>query len=325
MANRNRLVILAAAAAALGCAQQGKVAGPIAGYVFDGVAHGVRPVLGIPGASIFGDALPLGYDVASATVSPGADSAVVTAADGSLHLVRLSAGQASEVTLNGATVKPDRVVFSPSGTAVALVGAGRAQIFSGLPDAPTLAKTLDFGGAASAQVSTQAAQRRPNTVAGAMALSDDGALLLAADGGSVRLLGAGAAHSFDTAGRDTVVAFAAGNHDAVLATRYSATVIRGIDSTMNQQSLTPAAPLDNAGGVAFSADGKSLFLAGGSGVKVFDLATGTPAAVSCNCMPTRLERMGSVYRLNDAGSGPLWLLDLAGTPRIVFVPAGVSE
>ena len=31
--------------------------------------------------------------------------------------------------------------------------------------------------------------------------------------------------------------------------------------------------------------------------------------------------MGSVFRLNDLGSGPLWLLDAVTEPRVVFVPA----
>lgn len=327
MAKCNRLVAMFAAAAALAYAQQGKVAGPIAGYVFDGAARAVRPVLGIPGASILGDAVQVGYDAAAVTIAPRADSAVVTAADGSVHLVRLAAGQATEIPLNGAPPKLDRVVFSASGAAVALVAAGRAQVFGGLPDAAALVTTMDFGSAVAAQQTVQAVKRGAPAAYGSMALSDDGALLLVATGATVRLVGAGtAANSFDTAGRDTVVAFAPGTHDAVLATRYGADVIRGVDNLRDRQALAPAAPLDSAAGVAFSQDGKSLFLAGGQGVTVFDLASGASTTVACNCAATRLERMGGVYRLNAFGAGPLWLLDpAAGAPRIVFVPAAGVE
>ena len=322
MSKCNRFLLALAAAAALACAQQGKVAGPIAGYVFDGAAHAVRPVLGIPGASILGDAVPLGYDVASVTVAPRADSAVVVAADRSLHLVRLAAGQASEMPLNGATVQPDRVVYSPSGTAVALIAAGRAQVFGSLPDAAALVTTMDLGGAVAAQQTVQAARRGAPAAYGSLALSDDGTLLLVATKTSVHLVGAGTlGNAFETAGRDTVVAFAPGTHDAVLANRYGANVIRGVDTLRNQQPLVLTSPLGSAAGVAFSADAKSLFLASGNGVTVFDLASGASTAVACNCTATRLDRMGTVYRLNDTGSGPLWLLDPAGTPRIVFVPA----
>jgi hypothetical protein len=185
---------------------------------------------------------------------------------------------------------------------------------------------MDFGAGASAQASAQAVTR-PATVLGSMALSDDGLLLLFVANGTVHLAGAGGAHSFDMAGRETVVAFAPSGHDAVLATRFNANVIRSIDNIATQQPLAPAAPLDNIAGAAFSTDGKTLLLAGGQGIIAFDLSTGTPTAIVSNSTPTRLERMGGVYRLNDLGSGPLWVLDPApGHQRIVFVPAaGGSE
>jgi hypothetical protein len=31
--------------------------------------------------------------------------------------------------------------------------------------------------------------------------------------------------------------------------------------------------------------------------------------------------MGSFFRLNEVGSGPLWLLDPAGEAKLVFIPA----
>jgi hypothetical protein len=31
--------------------------------------------------------------------------------------------------------------------------------------------------------------------------------------------------------------------------------------------------------------------------------------------------MGSVYRLNELGADPLWLLDISADPKVVFVPA----
>ncbi|HKE26071.1 MAG TPA: hypothetical protein VKB88_27130 [Bryobacteraceae bacterium] len=326
MARRIGLVLTVAALAAWGNAQPGQVGGPVIGYVFDGSAHAVRPVLGIPGAALFGSSVTLGYDVASASISPAGDSAVVMAADGSLHLIGLSGGAAAEISLNGAMRKPDRVVFSPSGTALALITNGRVQILSGLPATATLAATMDLGTAASTQASAQGG-KRPATVFGSMALSDDGALLLFVANGTVHLAGAGGPHSFDTAGRETVVAFAPAGHDAVLATKTGVNLLRSIDSTATPEPLAPAAPLDNIAGAAFSTDGKTLFLAGGQGITAFDLSTGAPTAIVSDTIPTVLERMGGVYRLNDLGSGPLWVLDPApGHQRVVFVPAaGGSE
>jgi hypothetical protein len=282
----------------------------------------VRPVLGIPGASFFGNSLALGYDVASASISPAGDVAAIVAADGSVHLVGLSGTGAAEVPLNGAVARPARVVFSPSGSAMALIAGSHAQVFGGLPGAANLVNTLDLSAAVAAPPAAQAPTRRPAAVFGSMALSDDGTLLLIAANGTVHLAGAGGPHSFDMGGRETVVAFAPAGHDAVFATKYGATVIRSIDNTATQQPLAPAAPLDNIMGTAFAADGRTLFLAGGQQITAFDLSTGTPTSIACNSNPTRLERMGGVYRLNDFGSGPLWVLDPApGHQRVVFVPA----
>jgi hypothetical protein len=75
-------------------------------------------------------------------------------------------------------------------------------------------------------------------------------------------------------------------------------------------------------GLAFSVDGKSLFLSTANGVTVVDIASGNRTALSCDCVPTSMERMGNVYRLSQFGSAPLWLLDPSSSPmRIVFVPA----
>jgi len=329
MAKRYVSVAILAALAAVGQAQQGQVTGPVLGYVFDGAARAVRPVLGIAGASIFGGPMALGYDVTSATVAPGGDSAVALAADGSLHLLRLSGGQATEMSLNGASVKPSRVVFSPSGTAVALVAAGRAQVFAGLPAAATLAGTMDLGGAAGAsQPQAQSARRVAGAGSASMALSDDGAWLLAVENGSLELIGAGGSHAIANAGRGALAAFAPGGHDAVLLdSQQTLTVVRSVDTTAASQVLAANAGVTGAVGLGFSADGKSLFVAGSGQAMVFDVASGLQTPVSCNCSATGLARMGSVYRLNEPGSGPVWLLDpAAGNPRIVFVPAlGGSE
>jgi hypothetical protein len=44
--------------------------------------------------------------------------------------------------------------------------------------------------------------------------------------------------------------------------------------------------------------------------------------MACDCAPSALIPMGSVFRLNELGSEPLWLLDSASSERgLVFVPA----
>jgi hypothetical protein len=43
--------------------------------------------------------------------------------------------------------------------------------------------------------------------------------------------------------------------------------------------------------------------------------------IACDCRPSSLVRMGTAFRLNDFGTGPLWLLEDSANPRILFVPA----
>jgi DNA-binding beta-propeller fold protein YncE len=321
MAFRNwSLVSLLCLAAPLVHAQQGRVDGPVAGYVFDGAAHGLRPVLGIPGASVLGDPINLGIDLASATVSPRLDSVIAVAADGSFHFFTLNAGAASEAIVNGIAASPERVVFSPSGTAAALYAGRRIQVVTGLPAAPASGSTFDL-----TPLLTLPDRRGHSALTGSFAVSDDGALVLAALGAGVQLFGTGSVRQIVTA-RNAVVAFAPGSHDAAVA-GIGVTLVKDVGNAAAQQVVAPDDATQTAVGVAFSADGGKLYLATATaqGVSAFDLSAGTRSLIPCDCTPAGIAGMGNLYRLNEVGSAPLWLLDTTSSgPRIVFVPVKVS-
>src|ERR1017187_3333164 len=127
-------------------AQQGRLSGPVAGFVFDNSGRVLRPIQGLPGAALLGDPLSFGLDVAAAYIAPHQDSAIVVGADQSLHLFLLNGGAPTEVSLGGIAGTPERVVFSPSGAAVALISAGSARVLTGLPNAPMLAGSVKVEG-----------------------------------------------------------------------------------------------------------------------------------------------------------------------------------
>ncbi|HEY2019042.1 MAG TPA: hypothetical protein VGH38_36300 [Bryobacteraceae bacterium] len=290
--------------------QQGNVGGPTSGFVFDSAAHALRPILGIPGASSLGDPVGFTFDVASVAVAPNQDSAFVTAAEGGMHLFRLSSGTWSERSVDGLGGSPDRVWFSPSGSAAALYAAGKAQIVTGLPDSPVLARTQDLGGTPAA-----------------LAISDDGAYLLLNVNASIRLLGSGGdTRNLADASVGALVAFAAKGHDGAVSDPLGAGLVLYRDLAGSAQQSVVAAPDDSTAspaGLAFSGDGRKLFLASSTArsVSMFDLQTGDRAAIACNCVPAGLVSMGSLFRLNELGTAPLWLFDAgAAEPRIVFVP-----
>lgn len=300
--------------------QQRQVSGPVAGYVFGGAA--LRPIAGVPGGATLGEALDLGLAASDAAISPRLDSAIVTASDGSLRLFRLGGHSATEVSWNGVSRGPARVVYSPSGMAAAIYASGRVQIVSGLPNSPLLAFAAELG-----SYPVRPARQSANVAPQAMAVSDDAAWLLVVSEGRVRLLGASGASSVLLEGtRGVSVAFAPGSHAAAVLNGASASLHRFLDvsAAPSQMQRLPAPGLAEPVGLAFSADGKFLLAAArtAKSVTIFDLAGGGATTLECNCAPTGVARLGNMFRLTDAGSGPVWLVDAGTSPaRIVFVPA----
>ncbi len=62
------IAILFGLASPLLLAQQGSIAGPVSGYVFDRTAHVLRPVMGIAGAAVLGDGVNFGMPLAAVYV-----------------------------------------------------------------------------------------------------------------------------------------------------------------------------------------------------------------------------------------------------------------
>ena len=304
-------------------AQQGNLTGPVAGFVFDGAGRTVRPIQGVPGASLLGDGFGFGIDVSSVSISPRQDSAFVIAADQSLHFFLLKNGTPSEVSLGGVTGAPERILFSPSGTAAALMGDTSSRILTGLPNAPTLSGSVRIP-AFWGQVSTGIhSAKLPANVA----LSDDGTYMLATVQGQARLLSVqGQNRSLMAAQTGALVAFAPGNHDAAVMDSFTGlTLIRDAAGNGTTQLLSvPDDGLAGPAGLAFSSDRKTVYVASSTAKSVvaFNLAAASRTAIGCACTPTTLMPMGNLFRLNEFSGEPLWLLDgTAATPRTVFVPA----
>jgi hypothetical protein len=317
------LVVLAVAASSLGA--QSAVGGPVSGFVFDRSAHALRPILGIPGAALLGDGLDAGAELTAAYVAPGQNWALAVTAGGPAFLL-LAHGAVSPISVGGVTASPERVAFSPAGTAVALYAAGRIQVVQGLPDAARVTGALATG--VTARLSPVDAAQRSRRGLGSFAVSDDGAYVLYAEGDSIRLWGvAGEDFTVMPAGANARVAFAPGGHDAAAVDPAAGVVLLGdVAGAGSRRSLAAGGGMAPAG-VAFSNDGRKLFLADAAArnVTAFDLAAGAQTVVSCDCVPAGLFPMNGLFRLNDAGAAPLWLLDArSGDPRIVFVP-GRSE
>jgi hypothetical protein len=318
MSIRKNWIVAAAGAAGL-FAQQGSIGGPVAGYVFDPKMQSLRVIRGIPGASLIGDGLELGAVATSAWVAPKQDAALVVTADGAVRLFRLDGGKATPSQMDGLTV-PERAVFSPSGTAMALVASGSVRVIKGLPDAPVAVGTVQLPGArrAPASAALAAGKKLMPPASGALALSDDGAYLLYSSGTSIDLLGAdGNTRKLSEAASGAFVAFAPGGHDAAVVDGESVALFQDVAGASTVRRLPG---IGGGKDVGFSADGRKLFVAASTVMSV-DVASGERTEIACDCHPTGLARMGNAFRLNDLGTEPLWLLDATAEPRVVFVPA----
>jgi hypothetical protein len=116
-----------------------------------------------------------------------------------------------------------------------------------------------------------------------------------------------------------VPVFSPGGHDAAVIDARTLALFSDVSGTATVRRLPGIVGVRSAG---FSADGKRLFAAGfGAAVTSLDVASGDRVEIGCDCRPSGLVRMGTAFRLNDFGTGPLWLLEDSANPRILFVPA----
>lgn len=308
------LVSYAIFASAL-AAQTGSVAGPVSGYAFDSRSQSLRAIRGIPGAALIGDPVTFDNSVSAAWVSPGLDAALVVYSDQTAHLFRLDNGKATERTVEG-LVAPERAVFSPSGTAMALVTPGSVRIYRGLPDTPQVAGTVELPADRVAAVMPGGKKRRPG--GGPVAVSDDSQWLLYGNGDEVDLISvSGNSRKLTDAAANALPVFAPGGHDAAVL---DANAVVFIQDVAGAATIRKSAGIRAVKDAAFSADGKRLFAAAGM-VTAIDVASGEQAQINCDCRVSSLSRMGSAFRLNELGNGPLWVLDASSDPRVVFVPA----
>lgn len=306
--------------------QQGSIAGPTAGFVFDGSSHVLRGIRGIPGAALIGDPVDFGVQPAWVSVSPALDSAVVADTTGVIHLFGLTGGKPVERSVDG-LAHSQNAVYSPSGTAAALYGAGSVQMLKGLPDSPVIGGTLSLGQDLSSQFAAASLGKTRRSTGEPLAVSDDGSYVLLVSGGSLRVLGtAGDNRRLMDVTAGALAAFAPGGHDVgVVDVAAGLSLLHDIAGSAVQQVLAgPDAHIGLPVAIAFSPDAKRIFVASAAARNVasFDAATGAFTTLACDCTPAGLVLMGSAFRLNELGSGPIWLLDARTTePHLVFVPA----
>lgn len=287
------------------------IGGPVMGHVMEPSAQAVRPILGVPGAALFGGRVPLEIDARASVLSAHRGFLVAAAPGGGLSVVDLRGEAPAARAIEGALAGAERLALSPGGGTAAVMAGGILQIITGLPDEPSPAGTVAAANA------------------GAFAVSDDGTVLFEAGGTLFAAAPDGDPRPTPFAGQASLIAFIESTRDALVAGSgdNEVALVRGVLGEPSYRRLAGAGEgIDQPVGLAFSG-GKALVASAGSGsVTAIDVETGAAATTSCGCSVAALERMrgAALFRVSDPGAGPLWLFD-AAEARFLFVPAAAEE
>ncbi len=291
---------------------------PVLGYVASPSQANIRSMLGAPGAVVVGDPIALPDGVTLATVVPGQAFAIVERNQTpQLSMASLSIASAGDLLpIIGTFAHADRIVFSPSGTVAAIYSAAlaQAQVITGLPLSPQMARQVDLSTLGSVPLTS-------------LAVSDDGQSLLigVSDGtsGAVWLFPAqGAARQQLSAGVPSAARFFAGRQDAVVADSgwQQVALLSSVGDQVSSRVLGGSAqgfiaPAD----VEISADQKRVWVADVNSLLAIDLGSGAVSAQSCPFTPSSFLRLTgrSVYLVSsqDGSATGMWAPDSA-VPRV---------
>ena len=303
------------------------IRGPVLGYTFDRRTKALSPIFGVPGASYVGEPLDLGFQLATAEISPFQNYVLgVEVTSEAVWLIDVRGDFAVARPLSGVAAGVDRIVLSPNGDAAGLYDrqVRQVQILIGLPDRLSLQKKIDLS-------------TLPGVLT-ALAISDDGGTLLAAvsagDTGSVFALGPQQQPRLITAvGRVLAMTFLNHAPDALIADydRNEIALIQEVNGAARWILLASESDgIVRPIAVAASADDRRTFAASAAEQVVAAIPTegGVATSMTCHCTPTGLYRLNgdSIFRMTEASDAPLFLLDAGqGDLRIVFVPPNESS
>jgi hypothetical protein len=315
-------VLQAAISFALAGAAWAQVQGPVMGYLPDGGALRVMP--GIPGAGWVGGAITPSGAFSRIEVSPDQTQALAVAADtGAVMLYNISSG--ASVAVQGVASAPDRIIFSPSGTAAGLWNSSTRhfQLLSSVSATPAI-RDLDFSFTLSDPTSA--------------AVSDDGQWMVGAWPFSLYAVGpSGYVIVLPVSGAAEAVCFFHGRDDVAAITANQVTLITDIAGAVTPNVIwskpddpppadpATAPPLQVAAGLATSFDNRYLSVAGNLGaLSTFDLTAVTSVGLNCACAPASLYGMGgALFRLTSLTDGVVKVFD-ASTNEVWFVPLAPS-
>jgi|GEM_PF-3705269 len=282
-----------------------KASAPVLGYFVDRESGRLQWLMGLAGGGFLGEAIPSSPTVLSIGVSPTQDY-MVGVLPNSLRIARVAFdGEFSPaLQIPGAMVETDRIAFSPSGRTLLISSSitHHAQIYTGMPDSPVMVSEQDWSWL-------------QGRVTG-LAISDDGETVLVAGVGDTTSLysvrkGASPILAYQGQTLPSAV-FLPDSHDVLLAFQSENRIIWLTESTGPVPLADDRSGVSAPVAVASSADSKLAFVANSDGtVLAIPLAGGPAISISCDCQPSRLQRMRGrdVFLLTPSIGSSLTLLE----------------
>jgi hypothetical protein len=304
--------------------QSSAVNGPILGFIPDERVTGIRPIIGIPGASTLADGLQLEMAVRGVVISPKQDYAIAARSeDGQAIVIDLRSEAPRISAITGVQAGPDIISISPSGSVAAVYGneTKTLQLIGHLPEAPQVVHEFNASHLAGRGTS--------------LAVSDDASVALVRfvddDSVSLWVLDSAGASWPVAVDQPSAFAFFPNTTDVIVADNATQSVflVLTIRGAAARVPLTSAADGMKAFlAVSASEDGRRVFAADADGnIGVVDIQTRQSVLLSCQCRPTGLYRLRgrSVFRLNEVSRQPAMVLDASSDePRILVIPPSVS-
>ena len=283
-----------------------QIQAPTLGYVLDPAISAIRPILGIPGASILGKPIDLGLPIDYVAFSADPNSMLALSEHHPILLVRDSLGRLSHTPLTATSYKTDRIVLSPTGSAAALIDtAGSAtQVIAGLPENPYVSRVAELP-----------------SVYGSLtflAVSDNAAFMLTAfsDSNAVFLLTSDSVRPIGAFGQVTAMTFLHERPDALIADGLYNEVylVRDVPGLAGKALLAESiSGISGPVGIAASGDNRRFYVANAESAEIVILdPTNPPERVTCHCQPTGLHplRTDGVFRLTTTPADePFWVFD----------------
>jgi len=318
MTIRSLIPIVCAGSMAICADNNAVLLGPATGFLFDGRARAIRPMLGMPGSAYLGP--PVVSNLESSSVSPDGSAALAIQA-GKLTLYTGLASASPSAVYLPASIAADYFAWAPGATAAALYSSksAQAQIVSNLLETPSAGAPIDLSGLAD-RIDAMAFDGQQIVLAVASEGSS-GIYTVTGQSGPQRIAFAGYPCAVVLAGADLYFADRQTQQIWQIQNyaRQPAPVLFAGDPSVSS-------PV----GMQLSADGSRLYVAnaGSRSLTVYDVAARSRIeSVALSFTPTRLDRFGntSALVLNTAGQGraPLYVLSDANAakPAIYFVPA----